>query len=56
MSTLHIHRSEPDEQVRELVRAITPGEGTQIVLTEEVVDYDRLVEEIFSHDHVIAWW
>ncbi len=56
MSTLHIHRSEPDEQVRELVRAITPGEIAEIALYEEVVDYDRLVAEIFSHDQVISWW
>ena len=32
MTTLHIFRNEPDEQVRELVREITPDETTQIAL------------------------
>ena len=56
MTTLHIFRTEPDEQVRELIWAITPGETTRIVLYEEIVDYDRLVEALFSHDRVISWW
>jgi hypothetical protein len=56
MTTLHIFRSEPDAQVRELIRTITPGEIRQTSLYEAVVDYDRLVEDLFSHDRVIAWW
>jgi len=56
MSTLHVLRSEPDGQVRELIEAITPGEIRQIALYEEVVDYDRLVALLFSHDRVISWW
>lgn len=56
MTTLHIFRSEPDDQIRELIRTITPGEIRQTNLYEAVVDYDRLVEDLFSHDRVIAWW
>jgi len=56
MTTLHIFRTEPDEQVRELIRAITSGEGAQISLYEEVVDYDQLVNSLFTHDRVISWW
>ena len=56
MTTLHVLRSEPDAQVRELIRAVTPGETKQIALYEEFVDYDRVVDEIFSHDRVICWW
>jgi hypothetical protein len=59
MSTLHIFRSEPDEQVREIVRAIThddQAEVSQIALYGEAVDYDQLVEALFSHDRVISWW
>ena len=56
MTTLHIFRTEPDEQVRELIRAITTGETTQIALYEEVVDYGQLVDSLFTHDRVISWW
>ena len=56
MTTLHIFRNEPDEQVRELIRAITFGETTQITLFEKVVDYDQLVNSLFTHDRVISWW
>ena len=56
MTTLHIFRTEPDEQVRELVREITPDETTQIALYEEVVDYDQLVSAMFTHDRIISWW
>jgi hypothetical protein len=53
---LHILRSEPDEQVHELIHAVTPGEGKRVALYGENTSYDDLVAEIFSHDHVITWW
>ena len=56
MTTLHILRNEPDEQVRELIQAITPDEITEIALYEEIVDYVRLIDSVFSHDRVISWW
>jgi hypothetical protein len=56
MSTLHIFRSEPDQQVSRLIQAIGRGETLQIALYEEAVDYDLLIDELFSHDRVIAWW
>jgi len=56
MSTLHILRSEPDEQVREFIEAVNPEESKTIGLFEDPTNYDDLVEEIFSHDHVISWW
>jgi hypothetical protein len=56
MTTLHIFRNEPDEQVRELVREITPDETTQMELYEENVDYDQLVSAMFTHDRIISWW
>ena len=56
MSTLHILRSEPDEEVRELIRAVTSGEAKTVDLYDDATNYDDLVEEIFSHDHVISWW
>jgi hypothetical protein len=56
VTTLHLFRSEPDEQVRELVREITPDETTQIALYDEVVDYDQLVSAMFTHDRIVSWW
>lgn len=56
MKTLHVFRSEPDDQVRELIGAITPGEIGLAGLYAGVVDYDRLVDDLFSHDRVISWW
>lgn len=56
MSTLHLLRSEPDDQVRELIEEITPGEVETIALYDEPADYHDLLEEIFNHDHVISWW
>lgn len=56
LKKLNILRSEPDGQVRQLIRAIAPGEIKQIALYEGAVDYDQLIEELFSHDQVICWW
>jgi hypothetical protein len=56
MSTLHIVRTEPDERVRELIQAVTPGEIKTIAVYEDLTNYDDLVDEIFSHDHIISWW
>jgi hypothetical protein len=56
MTTLHIFRSEPDEQVRDLIREITRNETSQISLYEEIVDYVHLIDSLFSHDRVISWW
>ena len=56
MTTLHIFRNQPDEQVRELIRATSPGDTTQFVLYDDVVDYVRLIDSLFNHDRVICWW
>ncbi len=56
MTTLHILRNEPDEQVRDLIQAITPDEIRLVVLYEEIVDYDQLVSDIFTHDRIVSWW
>jgi hypothetical protein len=57
MKTLHIFRSEPDPDVLKLVEILAEGnETTRFSLFEGKVDYDRLVELIFSHDQTISWW
>jgi len=56
MSTLHIFRSEPDEQVREMVSGITRVGFSRFALYDEIIDYDLLIDAIFGHDRVISWW
>ncbi len=60
--TLHILRSEPDETIAALVAAMGGEGGTKVVclyldnVSPAPVDWDRLLEDIFSHDRVICWW
>jgi hypothetical protein len=57
MKLLHIFRSKPTDEVLMLTKPLSEeNETTQFPLYEKAVDYDRLVELIFSHDKVISWW
>ncbi|MDQ1331083.1 MAG: hypothetical protein QG578_1348 [Thermodesulfobacteriota bacterium] len=57
MKTLHIFRSEPVPMTIKIVRtASSNGENGQFKLYQEDINYDRLVNEIFSSDRVICWW
>jgi hypothetical protein len=57
METLHILRSEPDEQTLLLLKAMSEhGEFTIVPLTRGEIDYDRLLTNIFSCARVITWW
>jgi hypothetical protein len=57
MKLLHIFRSKPTDEVLRLTKILSEeNETTQFPLYKEAVDYDRLVELIFSHDKVISWW
>lgn len=56
MTTLHVLRSQPDDQVRELIEALVPGSITTIAPSDQPIDFDQLVAAIFRHDRVIFWW
>jgi hypothetical protein len=57
MKTLHILRSEPTPMTRNFIQTTSnDGENEQFLLYREDIDYDRLVNEIFSSDRVICWW
>jgi hypothetical protein len=57
MKLLHINRSKTTEEITILEKILSEGnESTIFPLYEEKVDYDKLVELIFSHDRVISWW
>lgn len=57
MKILHILRSDPDEMTRSLIsQSFENAQNIEIPIYEENVDYDKLVEKIFSSDKVISWW
>lgn len=61
MKTLHILKSEPDENTRTLMAILGQGKETTVVAlyggaAGGAVDYDRLLDQIFEHDRVISWW
>lgn len=57
MKNLHILRSEPTPMTRNFIQAISSdGENELFLLYQKDIDYDRLVNEIFSSDRVICWW
>ncbi|WP_022665021.1 hypothetical protein [Desulfospira joergensenii] len=56
MKTLHIYRTEPDETVKTLLPATADREDKEVALYEPDLDWEALVEDIFSADKVISWW
>ena len=58
MKVLHILRSEPDDAVTVFINALSgdPYTSTRVALYEGAVDWEKLVDDIFSHDRVISWW
>ena len=57
MKILHIFRSEPTPDVEKLAALLSEGqEALRFPLYEGPVDYDRLIELVFSNDKVISWW
>jgi hypothetical protein len=57
MKIVHIFRSKPSPDVEILTNILSEGqEAIRFPLYEGPVDYDRLIELIFSNDKVISWW
>jgi len=57
MKILHILRSEPDEMTRNFIlQSFEAAQNIEIPIYQEDVDYDKLVEEIFTSDKVVCWW
>ena len=61
-NTLHLLCSAPDELVAELISTLGDGGETRVVclypddISEESIDWNRLVEDIMAHDGTICWW
>jgi len=57
MKILHIFRSEPTADVVKLVEKLSAdNEATRFPLYGTPVDYDRLIDLVFSNEKVISWW
>lgn len=57
MKRLHIFRSKPTPEVLRLSEILSEeNETIRFDLYRNEVDYDRLVELIFSSHKVISWW
>jgi hypothetical protein len=57
MKLLQVFRSEPSSDVLKLADIISEGNETiRIDLFQGDVDYDRLVECIFTCDKTVSWW
>ena len=57
MKTLHILKSEPEENTQTLLDILTEGENAvTFPLYEKETDYDRLIDLIFENDRTVSWW
>ena len=59
MKFLHILKSEPDNVTETLMGILSDGkEPTVFPLYGDELDYGKLIDLIFEHDHdkVISWW
>lgn len=57
MKILHILKSEPDSTVIELIREFREESQVSVVeLYAGDTDWEKLVENIFSHEKTICWW
>ena len=57
MRILHLLRTEPSITVERLIDCFYDEEECAVeTLYREDVDWNRLVDDIFSYDKVICWW
>lgn len=57
MRTLHLLRTEPSITVERLIESCSKEEECAVeTLYQGEVDWNRLVDDIFSYDRVICWW
>ena len=57
MRVLHILKTQPDDEARQLIDALSEGEdAVEAQLFSEPVDYAHLMRKIFESDKVLCWW
>lgn len=59
---LHLLRSVPDDTVADLINAMSRKEGATVIslypdiVTNTPVDWNRLIDDIMTHETIICWW
>jgi hypothetical protein len=57
MDILHILRSAPDAATEKMMSELSSDERSDVIkLYEENIDWDAVVDALFSHDRVVCWW
>ena len=57
MRILHLLRTEPVTAVEKFIDCFSDEEECAVkTLYQDKIDWDRLVDDIFSYDKVICWW
>ena len=57
MKTLHILKTEPDNNPRALIDSISQRHETTVFkLYDEDADYEKLIDLIFEYDKTVSWW
>ena len=57
MKILHLFKSDPDAETRQLADALSEGrEAEEVFLFAGPVDYDRLVKQVFETARTVCWW
>ncbi len=56
MKTLHILKTEPDENTKKLMDILSNGEETTLFRLYEDEDYEKLIDLVFEHDKTVSWW
>ena len=56
MRVLHILKSEPDDDVVQMMNVFADDDNKTVKLFEGEVDWSALVDDIFEYDKIICWW
>ena len=57
MRILHLLRTEPSATVEKFIESFSDEEESAVKeLYQDDVDWNRLIDDIFSYDKVICWW
>lgn len=57
MKILNVYRSQPNEEVQQLVKIVSEGrEAESFDLSTDSPDYDKLVDKVLAADQTICWW
>lgn len=56
MDILHILRSAPDSETEKMISGLSDDRDANVVkLYETEIDWEHIVEAIFSHNQVVCW-